>query len=269
MTGDVARADGVRPLLHHRAVGADEQRPERLVPGGARLAGEVDAPTEVSDVGRVHAPTVPVRWPRRSSGSGGVVERQVELEHVDAGVAEDAQRALGRVLGDRRAHVRPPSCPASAATRGACSWALRTEMCGSRPEPDAVTASTGTSASAPRPFSARYASTRSCDRREEVRVRRAEVRAARRGAVVAVTGRRRPRVEVLRRREVLADQRRADDDAVALDQRAVRLVVEHDLTDAGDEQRVHEAAQDGEDDDATAGPAAAGAAGRSSGDSEG
>ena len=47
--------------------------------------------------------------------------------------------------------------PRASATRGACSSALATEMCGSRPDADAVTASTGTSASAPSLLKSRYA----------------------------------------------------------------------------------------------------------------
>ena len=44
-----------------------------------------------------------------------------------------------------------------------CAWilALASEMWGSRPEPDAVTASTGTGASASSPFVSRYARIRS------------------------------------------------------------------------------------------------------------
>src|SRR3954453_22011223 len=51
--------------------------------------------------------------------------------------------------------------PRAAATRAACSLALAMEMPGSRPEPDAVTASTGTSWLSDSPFSCRYAATRS------------------------------------------------------------------------------------------------------------
>ncbi len=51
--------------------------------------------------------------------------------------------------------------PRSSATRAAWSRAFATEMSGSSPEPDAVTASTGTCTSAPRRLSFRYAFTRS------------------------------------------------------------------------------------------------------------
>ena len=69
------------------------------------------------------------------------------------------------------------------------------------------------------------------DRREQIGIGRAEVRARAGRAVVAGAGRRRAGVEVLRSGERLADQLAADDDAVALDQRAVGLVAERDLAD--------------------------------------
>ena len=63
----------------------------------------------------------------------------------------------------------------------------------------------------------------------QVGVRRAEVREGRRAGVVGGRSRRRTRVEVLRRRERLRGELRADDVAVARDQAAVRLVLEGDL----------------------------------------
>src|SRR4051812_29252046 len=48
------------------------------------------------------------------------------------------------------------------ATRVAWSREFATEMRGSSPEPDAVTASTGTSAARARPFSLRYSTARCC-----------------------------------------------------------------------------------------------------------
>ena len=77
-----------------------------------------------------------------------LVEGQVELEHVDPGLAEEAERPARRCASSTRASTSS-SCtrPRASATRGAWRWALATEMWGSRPEPEAVTASTGTSAS--------------------------------------------------------------------------------------------------------------------------
>ena len=160
-----------------------------------------------------------------------IVEREVQLEDVDAGLAEQAELAAVGVLVDQREHRRP-SRPAGLATRGAWSRALATEMCGSRPDADAVTASTGTSASAAQPFScavgARRARSTASSRSGLVGPR---LEPELRRAVVSGAGRRRARVEVLRSRERLADQLAADDHAVALDQRAVGLVVERDLPD--------------------------------------
>ena len=51
-----------------------------------------------------------------------LVEGQVELEHVDRGLAEEAEGPAGRVLVDQRL-TRPRSMPRSLATRGACSSA--------------------------------------------------------------------------------------------------------------------------------------------------
>ena len=49
------------------------------------------------------------------------------------------------VVVDERAAPGRGRVPRASATRGACSRAFAGEMCGSRPEPEAVTASTGTS----------------------------------------------------------------------------------------------------------------------------
>ena len=63
----------------------------------------------------------------------------------------------------------------------------------------------------------------------QLRVRRAEVRRAARGAVVAVAGGRRARMEPARARERLTEERGADDDALAANQRPVRPVAEREL----------------------------------------
>ena len=105
-------------------------------------------------------------------------------------------------------------------------------MCGSRPGAEAVTASTGTSASSASPFSARYAATRSstapADRGSsgprfepelaEPSYPGAGGRRARSGSTAAAVN-------------DLTDQLAADDDTVAADQRAVGLVAEGDLAD--------------------------------------
>src|ERR1700741_5492080 len=53
--------------------------------------------------------------------------------------------------------------------------------------------------------------------------------------------------EVFRVGERLADQSRAEHLAVFLDQAAIGLVLERHLADAGDEQRIGEAVEDGHD----------------------
>ena len=121
-------------------------------------------------------------------------------------------------------------------------------MCGSRPEPDDVTASTGTCASAASPFTLAVggdAARSTASRSSGFVGPRFEAELAMR--VVAVAGGRRPRLEVARRRERLTDQPRADDPAVALDERAVRALRERDLGDARHGERIDDAGEHGED----------------------
>ena len=75
-----------------------------------------------------------------------LVEREVELEHVHAGLAEEAERAPVGVLVDqllRRARERQAAHRRRRARTAARAYAG--EMCGSMPEPEVVTASTGMS----------------------------------------------------------------------------------------------------------------------------
>ena len=82
----------------------------------------------------------------RSSRRCFLVEGEVELEHVDAGLAEEAEEAaVGVVVDQRQRPGRAAGC-ATAATRWAWIRALASEICGSTPEAEVVTASTGTSA---------------------------------------------------------------------------------------------------------------------------
>ena len=81
------------------------------------------------------------------------VERQVELEHVHAWLAEEAERPA---VGVRRRSARSTSSSARPRARrpaapGAGRWPPR--CAGSRPEPEAVTASTGTGHVGASPFS--------------------------------------------------------------------------------------------------------------------
>ena len=73
------------------------------------------------------------------------IEREVELEHVHAGLAEHAE-ARPSVFSSISSRTRSSGSPRTSATRRAWIRALASEMCGSTPEADVVTASTGTSA---------------------------------------------------------------------------------------------------------------------------
>ena len=135
-----------------------------------------------------------------------------------------------------------------------------------------MTASIGTGTSSARPLTSRYAAARSSIGGQQVGVGRPLVRRAAGGVargrrvrgmgiahrvavVVGVLHQRSRRqgarargagVEVLGRAERLTDERGPDHLAVALDERAVGLVGEQGLGDAGHGQRVEEAAEHGE-----------------------
>lgn len=88
------------------------------------------------------------------------IRRQVELQHVHAGVAEDAERpGLGVVIHEVE-HVVEVQVPFQRHPRG-LEAALAIEICGSSPDPDACTASTGTSTSGDSRLVRRSASIRS------------------------------------------------------------------------------------------------------------
>ena len=74
-----------------------------------------------------------------------LVEREVELEHVHAGLAEEARAASVGVLVDQLLHCREREVPARPRPGGDWSCAYAGEMSGSMPEPEVVTASTGMS----------------------------------------------------------------------------------------------------------------------------
>src|SRR5262249_30408784 len=69
-------------------------------------------------------------------------------------------RSRPEVCSSTRVRTRATGRPRSVAIRLDCRRALATEMSGSRPDADAVTASTGTVTRVERPFRSRYASTR-------------------------------------------------------------------------------------------------------------
>ncbi len=143
---------GVRPAVRlderHDDVGAAVAAPLTLAEHGEGLA-DAGGGTEVhaERPSSHHGKPVP-ELARR-------VEREVELEHVHRRLAEHAERPSVGVLVDESEHDAAGRGRARRATRGACRRAFAGEMWGSRPEPEEVTASGGTSASAASPFSAR------------------------------------------------------------------------------------------------------------------
>ena len=151
------------------------------------------------------------------------IEREVELEHVDARPRQRSRAACPSVFASTRRRTSASAMPRSRATRGTWNSAAAGEMCGSN---------------------ARRRRRHEVDRHRRVRillarrldvgldgvdqllVRRSELGAGRIGRVVARSGGRRPRAEVARRREPLADEARPDHRAVPLDQLTVGLVRE-------------------------------------------
>ena len=82
-------------------------------------------------------------WARGRAGEP--VQVEVEQEDVDAGLAEEADRAALGVVVDQVEH--PPGRHAADRRRrgSACSRALAAEMSGSMPDAEVVTMSTGRS----------------------------------------------------------------------------------------------------------------------------
>ena len=189
---------------------------------------------------------------RRSRACGSTSRRRssarLSVEHVDARLAEHAERAAARVRGRRVARPVSAGMPRALATRAAWYSAAAMLMSGSRPLPDAVTRSTGTggvlSGSA-----SRSALIAILHRIGERRIARALVGAGRRRAVVGLRrGRRRPAPEVLRVVERLADERRAH----VLPSASIRLpfAARGNATCAmpGDDERIDDAGQHGQHD---------------------
>ena len=119
------------PFVEHR---------ERLADAGCR--SEVDTRASREPCGQ---PTA----------SLDLIECHVELEHVDTRLAEEAERATVGVLVDELVDLRErdAAAPARPGAPGCGRWPPRCAGPGRKPE--AVTASTGTSASFASPFSLR------------------------------------------------------------------------------------------------------------------
>ena len=72
------------------------------------------------------------------------VERQVELQHVDARLADQAEQAAFDVIALTSSRTFASGRPRALATRGTWNSAAAGEMSGSRPLAEVVTRSTGT-----------------------------------------------------------------------------------------------------------------------------
>ena len=153
------------------------------------------------------------------------VQGEVEQQHVDPRRAEEPQVAAVGVLARRAPRPRRAEAPRSRATRSTWIAAYSGETRGSRPEPEAVTASTGTSGGVDA-LHAGHLGPALLDQDGELRRcsgrgsrRRRPARRSRRPT--AATGSTRQRVAVLVG-ERLPDQGRADHLPADRDERAVR-----------------------------------------------
>ena len=125
-----------RPLRRRSAASRRRSRPGRSTRRGRRGTA---AWTPVPCVpGR--APCVGGPWSRSWCH---LLQRDVQLEHVHPGLAEEPEGALRRCVRRSTASTCSSGRPRTAAIRGAWNRAASTEMSGSRPLPEAVSRSTG------------------------------------------------------------------------------------------------------------------------------
>ena len=240
-------------VLTHRAIlkaiwgpnAVDQPEHLRVLIGSLRKKIEPNpvAPEATSSRSRGSATASPTRADaglaasrNRSSPDGNTldgrrIEGEVELQHVHARLAKEAELAS---LGVRR-HERADIVLRHAALawrRGAPGIRRRPARCAGRiPMPRS---SRGRSAPARSGWSLRAGFDVRRDGVDQLLVRRPELAAGRVRRVVRRAGRRGPRPEVARRREPLPDEPRTNDPAVPLDQLTVGLVRESDLGEAGD-----------------------------------
>ena len=205
-------------------VGAALEPPVALAEHGevlpdARRGAEVDAQPPAA-----HASPQPAAMRLQSRRQVSRVERQVELEDVDPRLTEEPERPALGVLG------RPAAAPGDRRARGPrrrgdLESAYAGLMCGSSPEPLAVQRVRRHRPRRARRRAAATAARRSSHGPDQVGAARPEVRRAGRRRVVAVA-RRDGRLWKYAGSLVgrLADQRRADDLAGAVHQRAVGVV---------------------------------------------
>ena len=168
------------------------------------------------------APALPVQ-------GSSLVQRQIQLQNVDARLAQECRTAGLRCWRPPVAGPRPALMPRAAATRADLGF----RRCGADVgiEPAAGSRQqVGRHRAGERGVLGAELLQVALHPVDQLLVGGAEVRAAGRQAVVAiVAGGRGAAVEILGPGEVLADQLRADDLAVGRDQAAVGLVRENDL----------------------------------------
>jgi hypothetical protein len=172
------------------------------------------------------------------------VEGEVQFEDLHAPLAEKPQLTLLGVRGDERANVRLGHLPLARDARH-LEVGRRGREVGIEPGGRG-----GDQIDRNRRARVLLARRRDVgfDVVNQLLVRRAELTARRIRRVVSGAGGRGPRAKVPGRRESLADDPRADDLSVPLDQLSVGVVGEDSLRDTRDRERIDDAEQQGCDD---------------------
>ena len=167
------------------------------------------------------------------------IEREIQLQHVDDGLAEEAELPCGSICLDETTDV----CFGDAAFAGhARTWnsAAAGEMCG-------IESGGGRGDQVNRHWCVRVFLAGGfdvcLDSLDELLVGRSQLAACRVGCVVTRSSSGRTRPEVPRRSKTLPDDARTHDCSVALDQLAVGLVGKRELGDGGDRERIRDAKQ--------------------------
>ena len=188
--------------------------------------------------------------PKRAASHGpslwtcDAVEREVEIEDVDRFLAQNTELPVVHVIVDQRAHHR--HCETSSLRHPG------------RLHPSVGDADVGVETRAGRgdrvdrhlgpldePVLFSVLRRTVTNRGRQDRITRSQVRGTARGAVVTIgAGGRRAWVKVARLGEVLPEQARPDDVAIASDQRTVGSICEHSLPDCEDRQRIQDAGHD-------------------------
>ena len=132
------------------------------------------------------------------------------------------------------------SSPRSRAIRGTWNSAAAGVMSGSRPEAEVVTRSMGTGCPGFSACNVRHVAIHPID---QLLIGGSKIGSAGIRGIIAIARRRRPRVQISRPAERLADDPRSNDLAVARDELTVGLVVEHHLRQTSHDQRIDNSQQ--------------------------